>query len=180
MVCFRWHSSPRVMPLPVPGLRKRLGTLHADEGHDFVRRRRYPGPRGIRVRMTRRGVEGSERLGRYRWVVWRARLPGPASEFVKQSTASGKAMWLRASSVICNQRCADQQHGRGGGTTNRQGGVSSTTGADAPQETCPTRKAVARCWNRPDWGPHGKTGHRDQCIPRATPDRRKHTHRQTI
>jgi len=49
--------------------RKRPYKLHADKGYDFRRCRRSLYVRGIVPRIARRGVESSERLGRYRWVV---------------------------------------------------------------------------------------------------------------
>ena len=45
--------------------------LHADKGYDYAFCRRALRERGIRARIARRGVESSERLGRYRWVVER-------------------------------------------------------------------------------------------------------------
>jgi IS5 family transposase len=64
-----------------PGVRERRGRpgrprrrpdkLHADKGYDYPRCRRYLRRRGIGVRIARRGVENSSRLGRVRWVVER-------------------------------------------------------------------------------------------------------------
>ena len=51
--------------------RKRPEKLHADKGYDFLKCRGALSKRGIKVRIARRGVESSERLGRYRWVVER-------------------------------------------------------------------------------------------------------------
>jgi transposase len=51
--------------------RKRPEKLHADKGYDYPRCRRFLRRRGIRARIARRGVESSERLGRYRWTVER-------------------------------------------------------------------------------------------------------------
>ena len=51
--------------------RKRPGKLHADKGYDYDRCRRAARRRGITPRIARRGVEGSERLGRHRWVIER-------------------------------------------------------------------------------------------------------------
>ncbi|GAB7539998.1 hypothetical protein BGC_62230 [Burkholderia sp. 3C] len=42
-------------------LRKRPGKLHADEGHDLARCRRYLKQRGIQAHIARRGIESSER-----------------------------------------------------------------------------------------------------------------------
>ena len=49
--------------------RKRPDKLHADKGYDYPRCRRFLGKRGIKVRIARRGLESSERLGCWRWVV---------------------------------------------------------------------------------------------------------------
>ena len=61
--------------LPVKGRRdrprKRPDKLHADKGYDYPRCRRFLGKPGINVRIAQRGVESSERLGRWRWVVER-------------------------------------------------------------------------------------------------------------
>jgi IS5 family transposase len=51
--------------------RKRPYKLHADKGYDYLRCRQALRSRGIIPRIARRGIESSERLGRYRWVVER-------------------------------------------------------------------------------------------------------------
>ena len=51
--------------------RRRPVKLHADKGYDHRRCRRECRERGIEPRIARRGVEGGERLGRYRWIVER-------------------------------------------------------------------------------------------------------------
>lgn len=51
--------------------RKRPDKLHADKGYDYPRCRRFLRSRRIRARIARRGIESSERLGRYRWTVER-------------------------------------------------------------------------------------------------------------
>ena len=51
--------------------RKRPEKLHADKGYDFPRCRKALRKRGIKGRIARRGVDSSERLGRYGWVVER-------------------------------------------------------------------------------------------------------------
>lgn len=50
---------------------RRPEKLHADKGYDFPRCRRYLTRRGITIRIARRGVESSTKLGRVRWVVER-------------------------------------------------------------------------------------------------------------
>jgi IS5 family transposase len=52
--------------------RKRPDKAHADKGYENPRCHRVLAVRGIRVRIARRKVEGSERLGRHRWVVVRS------------------------------------------------------------------------------------------------------------
>jgi transposase len=51
--------------------RKRPAKLHADKAYDIPRCRRALTRRKIKVRIARRGIESSARLGRYRWVVER-------------------------------------------------------------------------------------------------------------
>ena len=51
--------------------RKRPAKLHTDKAYDAAERRRALRRRGITPRIARRGIESSERLGRYRWVVER-------------------------------------------------------------------------------------------------------------
>lgn len=51
--------------------RKRPAKLHADKGYDYARCRAALRQRRITPRIARRGVDSSEKLGRYRWVVER-------------------------------------------------------------------------------------------------------------
>ena len=51
--------------------RRRPEKLHADKAYDSADLRAALRQRGIAPRIARRGVESSERLGRYRWVVER-------------------------------------------------------------------------------------------------------------
>lgn len=57
---------------PVAGLqgrpRKRADKVHADKGYDYDKCRQALRQPGIEGRITRRGVQSSERLGRHRWV----------------------------------------------------------------------------------------------------------------
>jgi transposase len=61
---------------PVGGVRgrprRRPDKLHADKAYDHRRCRRACIRRGIKPRIARRGVETSQKLGRYRWVVERS------------------------------------------------------------------------------------------------------------
>jgi Transposase DDE domain len=52
---------------PTGGRRCRPGKCHADKAYYNRRRRGYLTHRGIGVRIARRGVESSTRLGRYHW-----------------------------------------------------------------------------------------------------------------
>ena len=61
-----------VGPRGKPGRpRKRPAKLHADKAYDSSDLRRALRARSITPRIARRGVDSSERLGRYRWVVER-------------------------------------------------------------------------------------------------------------
>jgi transposase len=60
---------PIKRPLGRP--RCRPAKLHADKAYDLNRCRAYLRRRGIGCRIARKGIESSERLGRYRWVVER-------------------------------------------------------------------------------------------------------------
>jgi IS5 family transposase len=51
--------------------RKRPAKLHADKGYDLPRCRRALTRRHIRIRIARKGIDSSQRLGRHRWVVER-------------------------------------------------------------------------------------------------------------
>ena len=74
------HDSRLLQPLvqslpPISGLtgrpRKRPTKLHADKGYDYRCHRQWLRQRGITPRIARRGIEGKEHLGRWRWVVER-------------------------------------------------------------------------------------------------------------
>ena len=59
-------------PIGEPGRpRRRPAKLHADKAYDFPEKRQALRQRGITPRIARRGVDSSERLGRYRWTVER-------------------------------------------------------------------------------------------------------------
>jgi transposase len=51
--------------------RSRPGKLHADKAYDQQALRAAPAARGVGVRIARKGVESSTRLGRHRWVIER-------------------------------------------------------------------------------------------------------------
>ena len=52
--------------------RKRPAKLHADKAYDSRRCRDLLRRRGILPRIARKGIESSEKLGRYRWVAERS------------------------------------------------------------------------------------------------------------
>jgi transposase len=78
------HDSTQLLPLvdAIPSIigprgkpgrpRKRPAKLHGDKAYDSSGLRRALRRRGIAPRIARRGIDSSERLGRYRWVVERA------------------------------------------------------------------------------------------------------------
>jgi transposase len=51
--------------------RKRPAKLHADKAYDIPRCRRALSQRHIRIRIARKGIDSTQRLGRHRWVVER-------------------------------------------------------------------------------------------------------------
>jgi transposase len=62
-----------IPPIKTPSgqRRKRPAKLHADKGYDYPRCRAALRRRHIRVRIARKGIDSSQRLGRHRWVVER-------------------------------------------------------------------------------------------------------------
>ncbi len=56
---------------PTGRRRKRPAKLHADKAYDLPRCRRFLRRRHITVRIARKGIDSSQRLGRHRWVVER-------------------------------------------------------------------------------------------------------------
>ena len=74
------HDSLFLLPLldAVPSVasrrgprRRRPAKLHADKAYDQRSLRKALQARGVACRIARKGVESSERLGRWRWVVER-------------------------------------------------------------------------------------------------------------
>ncbi|MGV9693912.1 IS5 family transposase [Streptomyces sp. NPDC003444] len=51
--------------------RRKPDKLHGDKGYDYPHLRRWLRARGISHRIARKGIESSQRLGRYRWTVER-------------------------------------------------------------------------------------------------------------
>ncbi|MCS7479245.1 IS5 family transposase [Umezawaea endophytica] len=73
------HDSQALKPLvmAIPAIRSRRGRrrkpdkLHGDKAYESRKLREWVRDRGIGVRIARKGIESSERLGRHRWVVER-------------------------------------------------------------------------------------------------------------
>jgi transposase len=64
---------PKSGPPGKPGRpRFRPEKLHAGKGYDYPAKRRALRRRGIAPRIARKGIESSDRLGHYRWVVERS------------------------------------------------------------------------------------------------------------
>jgi transposase len=85
--------------------RKRPKKLHADKGYDFPRCRRALRRRGIKARISRRGIESSERLGRHRWVVertlaWLNRYRRPSVRYERRDDIHEAFLHLGCS-LIC-------------------------------------------------------------------------------
>ncbi|GAB3359381.1 hypothetical protein GCM10027360_20410 [Amycolatopsis echigonensis] len=64
--------------MAIPAIRSRRGPrrrkpakLHADKAYDQPELRRWVRDRGITVRIARKGVESSTKLGKHRWVIER-------------------------------------------------------------------------------------------------------------
>lgn len=108
------HDSTMFEPLldaipPVQGAwgrpRKRPAKLHANKGYDFPRCRAYLRRFGIGCRIARRGIESSERLGRFRWVVertlaWLNRFRRPTVRCERRADLHAALLTL-ACSLVC-------------------------------------------------------------------------------
>jgi transposase len=75
------NDSHALKPLirAIPAIRSRRGPrrrkpekLHADKAYDHVDLRTWVRDRGIRVRIARKGIETSKKLGKHRWVIERS------------------------------------------------------------------------------------------------------------
>ena len=88
--------------------RRRPGKLHADKGYDHRRCRRECRAGGIQPRIARRGVESSQRLGCYRWVVecthaWLNRLRRLAVRYERRADIFRALNTLGCALVCLNQ-----------------------------------------------------------------------------
>jgi transposase len=96
-----------VLPIkrPLGRPRQRPAKLHADKGYDYPACRAELRRRGIACRIARKGIESSERLGRYRWVVertfaWRQTYRRLLVRY-ERSAALHLALLQLACSLIC-------------------------------------------------------------------------------
>jgi transposase len=85
--------------------RRRPKKLHADKAYDHAACRRACRERRIVPRIARRGIDSSERLGRYRWIVertlaWFARFRRLAVRYERRADIC-EAFHHLAAAVIC-------------------------------------------------------------------------------
>jgi IS5 family transposase len=85
--------------------RKRPDKLHADKAYDDKKCARALRVRGIKRRIARKRVEGSEKLGRHRWVVewtlaWLAKFRRLTIRYERRDDIH-KAFVLLGCSLIC-------------------------------------------------------------------------------
>jgi transposase len=96
-----------IPPIVMPSgrRRRRPGAVHADKSYDHRHCRAYLRRRGIRPRIAGRGMESSQRLGRYRWTIERtgAWLGGWRRPRIRYEPRSERcsALVLLACTVIC-------------------------------------------------------------------------------
>lgn len=88
--------------------RHRPVRLHADRGYDLERCREALQRRGVIPRIARRGMESSERLGRWQWVVertlaWLSGFRRLAIRFERRAD-SHLAFTLLACAILCWRR----------------------------------------------------------------------------
>jgi transposase len=93
---------------PTGHRRKRPAKLHADKAYDIPRCRRFLHRRRIKVRIARRGIDSSQRLGRHRWVVertlaWLARYRRLAIRYERRADLH-QAFLTLGCALICFKR----------------------------------------------------------------------------
>ena len=99
---------PIKRPTGNPGRpRKRPAKLHADKGYDFPSCREALRRRGIKARISRRGRDTSERLGRHRWVVehtlaWLARYRRLSVRYERRADIHEAFLHLGCSLICLN------------------------------------------------------------------------------
>ena len=90
--------------------RSRPAKLHADKAYDQRAVRAALLARGVRPRIARKGVESSERLGRWRWVVertlsWVSRFRRLAIRYERRADIH-LGLTILACAMICWKRLA--------------------------------------------------------------------------
>lgn len=113
------HDSVMFVPLldGIPAIRSRRGPrrrrpakLHADKGYDYSELRAYCRRLGITPRIARRGIESSERLGRWRWKIERSLswVMGYRRLTVRYERSARRfaAFLSLAASIVCFKRLA--------------------------------------------------------------------------
>lgn len=107
-----------IEPIRRPGRRGRPRTrptkVHADKAYDIPRCRRYLRRRGIGCRIARKGIESSERLGRYRWIVertlaWLARFRRLTIRYERRADIHQAFLDLGCALICLNFLQADQR-----------------------------------------------------------------------
>lgn len=98
---------------PTGHRRKRPAKLHADKAYDLPRCRRFLHRRHIKVRIARRGIESSQRLGRHRWVVertlaWLARYRRLTIRYERRADIH-QAFLTLGCALICFKKLSTQQ-----------------------------------------------------------------------
>jgi transposase len=94
--------------------RKRPAKLHADKAYDMPRCRRFLHRRRIKVRIARKGIESSQRLGRHRWVVertlaWLARYRRLTIRYERRADIHQAFLTLGCALICFNQLPAQQE-----------------------------------------------------------------------
>ena len=111
------HDSQILLPMLdcVPAIRTpahrrrwRPDKLHADKAYDNRELRRQVRARGITVRIARKGIESSRRLGRHRWIVesclsWLMRYRRLVRRYDRQGEHF-EAFAVIAATLICYRR----------------------------------------------------------------------------
>jgi transposase len=71
-------SALKPLVMAIPAIKSRRGPrrrkpakLHADKAYDQIELRAWVRDRGIAVRIARKGIESSQKLGKHRWVIER-------------------------------------------------------------------------------------------------------------
>ncbi len=107
------HDSQALVPL-VQGIppirfrrgrrRRRPGKLHGDKGYDYNHLRRWLRDRRITPRITRKGTDSSQRLGRHRWTIERTMAWLAGCRRYERKASHFLAFTSIACTLICYRR----------------------------------------------------------------------------